>query len=424
MDCVSNLFPEWAKSLTIYEVNLRQYTSSGTIKEFKTHLPRLKELGVGILWFMPIQPIGVLNRKGTLGSYYSISNYHEVHTEYGSLVDFIELVEEIHNMGMYVILDWVTNHTAWDHQWINEHPDFYKKNDEDAMFSPFDWTDVAQLNYDNISLRVQMVEEMKFWLSTTGIDGFRCDMAHLVPLDFWQVAREELEKIKPILLLGETENLELTSVFNVIYNWKLFHAFNDVAQCRKQVTELRHMIEQEIIKFPSTAENLLFISNHDENSWNGSELERLGLALEAFAVLIFTLPGMPLLYSGQEAGNPKRLSFFEKDAIEWKEDKMFPLYRKLIALRQHNSALHSIESRENFVILQTDKNDNVWAFARKESGKTIIVAVNLSPDMVDAEIKTDDLSGIYHDFFLDIPVFIGRQHILKLNGWGYCIFTA
>jgi len=340
----TNLFPDWAKSLTVYEVNLRQYTHEGTILEFRQHLPRLKELGIGILWFMPIQPIGIINRKGSLGSYYSIRDYCSIDPAFGTMEEFRELVDEIHNLGMYVILDWVANHTAWDHLWVNEHPGFHHRNEAGEVFPPFpDWSDVIGLDYTNPGMRKAMIDSMKFWLKNTGIDGFRCDMAHLVVTDFWEQARPALEKTRPgLYMLAETDHYDLLNkAFHSSYDWKVFHAMNEVAQGKISVHDLAHTIEDQLAWLPGQSSLLRFISNHDENSWQGSEIERLAYFLEPMAVLYFTLPGIPLVYSGQEAGNYRRLSFFEKDLIDWKDDKMFALYQKLIQLRKDHQALWS-----------------------------------------------------------------------------------
>jgi glycosidase len=256
---------------------------------------------------MPVQPIGIKERKGNLGSYYSISDYKAVDPVYGSMEEFIALVEKIHSMGMYVILDWVANHTAWDNILTVDHPEYYVLDENGNFKPPFkEWADVIKLDYNKRELREYMVNCMKFWVETTGIDGFRCDMANLVPTDFWQYAHKELFKVKPLFMLAEAEQQELLyGAFDAIYNWNLFHTFDHIAKGEKSVWDLTSMIDKEIFQFPEHAYQMMFISNHDENSWNGSELERLGHGLEAFAVLYFTLTGIPLIYSGQEAGNTK-----------------------------------------------------------------------------------------------------------------------
>lgn len=216
---ISNVItPEWVKNAVIYEVNVRQYTPEGTFNAFTEHLPRLKTLGVDILWFMPVNPIGVKNRKGPLGSYYSVKDYTAVNPEFGTMEDFRRLVEQVHEQGMYAIIDWVPNHTAWDHRWTKEHPDWYKQDEKGEFVSPFDWTDVIQLDYDNEEMRQEMIEEMIFWIRESDIDGYRCDVAHMVPVDFWDEARKELDKVKPVFMLAESDQYFLhKNAFDMTY---------------------------------------------------------------------------------------------------------------------------------------------------------------------------------------------------------------
>lgn len=416
----------WSRNLTIYEVNLRQYTKTGSIREFEEHLPRLKQLGVGILWFMPVQPIGVKERKGELGSYYSISNYKAIDPLYGSMDEFIALVEKIHSMGMYVILDWVANHTAWDNILTLSNPEYYVKAPDGNFISPFpEWSDVIKLDYDNQELRNYMVEAMKFWIEKTNIDGFRCDMANLVPTDFWQFARKELNKTKPLFMLAEAEQQELLfGAFDVIYNWNLFHTFDHIAKGEKSVYDLTGMVDKEIYQFPDHAYQMMFISNHDENSWNGSELERLGHGLEAFAVLYFTLTGIPLIYSGQEAGNPKRISFFEKDEIEWKEDKMFPLYQKLVALKRDTEALWNGPYGGYLTLLDTRNGWNTISYIRQKGESKILVIINLSGYNQYAHLHDPRIEGYYSDIISGEKYTIFDDYYFNLNPWEYKILKG
>ncbi|MEI6061583.1 MAG: alpha-amylase family glycosyl hydrolase [Bacteroidota bacterium] len=419
-------FPEWARNQVVYEVNLRQYTPGGTIKEFRQHLLRLKELGAGILWFMPIQPVGLLNRKGTLGSYYSISDYCKVDPAYGTMAEFIEMVDEIHSMGMYVILDWVANHTAWDHHWVEEFPAFYRRNEVGEVHPPFqEWEDVIGLDYSNADLHSAMISCMKFWIESTGLDGFRCDMAHLVPTVFWNEARAALNAMKPVFMLAEAEERELVAeAFDVLYNWNLMHVWDDMAHGKYSAPEIRWRIQSEITDFPAGSDNLMFISNHDENSWNGSETERLGPALEAFAVLIFTLPGMPLLYSGMEAGNNRRLSFFDKDYIEWKQDKMAALYTRLAHLRIQNPALWSLQPKSDFQLISTDHDQVIFCFSRESAGSRVLVALNLSIETVDFRLTGEGYQGRYTDLMVDMPVLMGDTPCFSLGPWGFKVWVG
>ena len=414
--------PDWVDGLTIYEVNLRQYTESGTFKEFEDHLPRLKEMGIGILWFMPIQPIGEKNRKGSLGSYYSISNYTAVNPEFGTLDEFKSLVGKIHNMGMKVIVDWVANHTAWDHHWTNDHPGFYSKDEHNNFIAPVpDWEDVIHLDYGNPNLWDEMINQMAFWLKETNIDGFRCDMAHLVPTPYWNRARHDLDKIKPVFMLAETENHDLLEyAFDSIYNWKLLHAMNELAAKKINANELFEIALNELKYLPEGANLLNFTSNHDENSWQGSAIERLHYYLEPLTVLTFLLPGFPLVYSGQEAGNYRRLKFFDKDEIDWKEDKMYSLYQKLIELRIRNLDLWSegkIEKIEN----GSDECIISFQISYRKNENKVIVFLNLSDKDYDFYIKCGDYIGNFTDVFSKTDYNLNCHNSINLKAFSYLI---
>ncbi len=417
---------EWTRNLTLYEVNLRQYTKSGTFKEFEEHLPRLKELGVGIIWFMPLQPIGEKERKGNLGSYYSIKDYLSIDPAYGSMDEFVRLVSKIHEMGMYVILDWVANHTSWDNVLTLSNPEYYSLTPEGNFHPPFDeWSDVIKLDYNNPELRNYMVNAMKFWIKEADIDGFRCDMANLVPTDFWENARPELDAVKPVFMLAEAEHRELLNkAFDAIYNWNIFHTMDHIARGEKSAWDLLTMLEREVYQFPAHAYQMMFISNHDENSWNGSELERLGHGLEAFAVLYFTLTGIPLIYSGQEAGNHKRISFFDKDEIEWKEDKMFPLYARLTRLKLDNEALWNGPYGGSLILLDTKNGANTIGYIRQKGEKRVLVIINLTGNHQYAHLHDEILQGCYKDVFSGDKYLIYDDYYFNLQPWGYIVLEG
>jgi glycosidase len=318
--------PAWSRAATIYEVNVRQYTPDGTFAAFRQHLPRLKGLGVDILWLMPVQPIGKVNRKGTLGSYYSISDYTAVNPEYGTGADFKALVNAAHQQGMKVILDWVPNHTAFDHAWITQHPDWYVhradgsiSNARDNEGHETDWTDVAELNYDSRQMRQAMVAGMRWWLDTMGVDGFRCDVAGGVPNDFWAEARRALRTSRPdLFMLAEAESPSMHATFDMTYGWELHHLLNDIAQGKKGTSALDAYFAKQERTYPPDAYRMYFTSNHDENSWSGTEFERMGANhLVAFVVSATAESSMPLLYTGQEVSMRKRLRFFDKDTVDW-----------------------------------------------------------------------------------------------------------
>ncbi len=416
--------PEWSKNLSIYEVNVRQYTPGGTFKELEAHIPRLKELGVGFLWFMPIQPIGEKNRKGSLGSYYSIKDYTAVNPAYGTLDEFKQLVKKIHDAGMYVLLDWVANHTAWDSVWSVQHPDFFTK-DEFGNFKPPvpDWADVIDLNFSNKELWTYMIEALKFWITETDIDGFRCDMAHLVPTEFWNTARAELDKTKEIFMLAESENRDLLEkAFNMEYNWNIFHIINSIAKGERNVNDLDNILQYEIHDFPENAYQMFFTSNHDENSWNGSAIERLGFALEVFNAMMFTIDGMPLIYSGQEAGMYKRLKFFDKDLIEWKEDKMFRFYKTLIDLKKRNKALWNGKFGGSFSRIDTSNNSNIFAYLRKKDNKQVVAVLNLSNTEQMVTLFGNSYTGQYTNVFTHEKVMVEKDARIFLKPWDYRIY--
>ena len=315
----------WSRNAAIYEVNIRQFTADGTLKAATAELPRLKTLGVDILWLMPLQPIGQLNRKGTLGSYYSIRDYTAVNPEFGTLADVRAFVQAAHSLGMKVILDWVANHTAFDHPWTREHKDWYKLDAHGDIFpvtfnagtsGEEHWSDVTGLNYDKPALRDAMIAAMQFWVRETDLDGFRCDVAGAVPTPFWERARRELDAVKPMFMLAESDARDLhRNAFDMTYSWDLAALFHRVGQGKAGAAELRDWAAKEPHGYPPSAYRMRFTTNHDFNSWNGTDAQLYGDAWLPLAVLTFALPGMPLIYGGQEARLDKRLEFFEKDPI-------------------------------------------------------------------------------------------------------------
>ncbi len=412
--------PDWSYNKTIYEVNVRQYTPEGTFEAFEKHLPRLKEMGVGILWLMPINPIGIKNRKGSLGSYYSIQNYTEVNPEFGTLQNFKEVVKQAHNLGMYVIIDWVANHTAWDNPWMTAHPEFYTKDEKGNLVSPFDWSDVADLNYDNKGLWNYMRDAMKYWIDECDIDGFRCDVAAMVPLDFWKWVRPQLESSKNIFMLAEAHEPELHKVFDMTYNWQLKDLFVDIAQNKKNAEDVKKYFDQEKITYPEDAYRMVFTTNHDENSWNGTDYERFNNFMECFSVLTGVVNGMQLVYSGQEAGLYKRLKFFEKDTIYWKESRFKNIFTKLALLKNNNKAVWngSMGGEMNFI---DSKDDDVLTFTRERKDNKVFAVFNFSNSP--KEISFSDLiaAGEYKNVFSNEPVKINSSHKIFLNPYGYLV---
>lgn len=379
--------PYWSNA-TIYEVNIRCYTPEGTFKAFESHLDRLEQLGVDILWLMPIHPIGLLNRKGSLGSYYSIRDYQEINPEYGTRDDFAHLVESIHSKGMKIIIDWVANHTAWDHQWIQDHPEWYRADAEgnrptvpfDANGNSTDWTDVAGLDYDQPALRTAMTEAMRYWVEQYDIDGFRCDVADWVPTGFWRECIAQLRSVKPdLFMLAESDNLDLIHAgFNMDYEWKTHHLLDQIAKHESEVAVLCNRLEELNRSYQGDKLKMQFLTNHDENSWNGTIVNRFGQYADAMAVLIFTLPGMPLIYSGQEVGMSKMLAFFDKDDIDWTDQGQRDFYRRLVDLKKSYAPLWNAGYGGSMKIELC--SDGQVIYSRDKEEQTIVVMLNFSSE--------------------------------------------
>lgn len=415
--------PEWSKNSNIYEVNIRQYTPEGTFNAFAEHLPRLKKMGVDILWLMPINPIGEKNRKGSLGSYYAVKDYYAINPEYGTKEDFKNLINKIHELGMHVIVDWVANHSAWDNKLITEHPEWYTQNDKGEIIPPVpDWTDVADFNYDVPKMREYMINALKYWVKNFNIDGYRCDVAGMVPIDFWNRARYELDQIKPVFMLAEANEPELHEyAFDMTYAWSMHFLWNDIAQGKKTVNDLVNQFEEEKTKYKTSDYRMYFTSNHDENSWKGSAIERLGDAIKAFTVLSFTAPGMPLIYSGQEACLDRKLRFFDKDTINWGKDcDLNDLYTTLLKLKKENQALWNGDFGGSMARINTTADDKVFAFSRIKDNNKVITILNLSPE--DVEFK---LANPINDTDLkDLSSGEKITNDYKLKAWDYKIFRT
>ena len=416
--------PDWAANAVIYEVNIRQYTPEGTFASFQKHLPRLKELGVNILWLMPINPIGEKNRKGTLGSYYSVRDYKEINPEFGDKNTFKTLVDEIHKQGMFVIVDWVANHTAWDHPWVESHPDYYTKDSLGNFVPPVpDWADVIDLNYNNKELRNSMIDALCYWVREFNIDGYRCDVAGMVPTDFWNDARDELHKIKPVFMLAEWETADLhKKAFEMTYAWEIYRLMNKIYKGESTASDLQKQISNDQEKFPSYAYRMQFTSNHDENTWNGTEFDRLGKATEMFAVLTYIIPGMPLIYSGQEAGSNNRLEFFEKDLIDWKPDKFSEFYRELNKLKRENKALSVNDNKGKLDFIGSQKNINVLSIFRSYKKDKVMAFFNMSSHENEIILNDKKIRGTYIDFNNKEKTEISNKFTLTLEPWSYKLY--
>lgn len=417
--------PGWIRDRVVYELNVRQFSDAGTFAAVEAGLPRLRELGVGVLWFMPIHPIGAVNRKGTLGSYYSVADYRGVNAEFGTHDDFARLVRAAHATGMKVIIDWVANHTAWDHRWTGEHPEFFAKNAEGSFVPPygFDWTDVIQLDYTNHELWNAMIEDMAFWVKTADVDGFRCDYAKGVPTAFWDEASAQLRGLKPdLFMLAESEIPQHhLAAFHASYTFSMMHIFNDVAAGKAPVSKIYDELTRNRVRFPAGTAFFRYITNHDENSWQGTEFERLGGGVEAFAVLSFVLDGIPLIYNGQEAGLEKRLLFFERDPIAWRPHPMGEFYKTLCSLKTSHPALRTGAPMRR---LATTANESIYAALRTSDSGKVLAICNLTAKETDFAAVDPAIKGWWTDVFTGEKFEIGIPMESKLPAWGYRVLKS
>jgi cyclomaltodextrinase / maltogenic alpha-amylase / neopullulanase len=419
--------PEWSKNATIYEVNIRQYTKEGTFSAFEKHLPRLKKMGVDIIWLMPIHPIGELNRKGTLGSYYSVKDFKGVNPDFGTLNDFKNLVKKIHSMGMHVIIDWVGNHSAWDNPLTKEHPDWYTKTRE-GKFQPtpwYDWDDVIDFDYNNPYFRKYMTDALKYWVSETDIDGYRCDVAGFIPVDFWENARTELDQIKPVFMLAEWESRDLyKKSFDMTYSWTLWDKMKLATVEGKGAPALFEYMAHDVNSFPFDSYRMTFTDNHDKNSWEGNQFFNFGNGLEAAMVLCSTVNGMPLVYSGQEAGLNRSLAFFEKDQIEWKDHKFASMYEKLFNLKHKNQALWNGKWGGEMERVHNDNMNNVLSFYREKNGDAVLTIINFSDKESTVNLDTKYFKNRYSELFSGKEFIISQEKTnLQLKPWDYLVLV-
>jgi len=414
--------PAWLNDASLYEVNIRQFTPEGTFNAFSEHLQSLKDMGVDILWLMPVNPIGEKERKGSLGSYYSVMDYYAVNPRFGTMDDFKSLVKKAHALGLKVIIDWVPNHSSWDNPLAVEHPEYYMKDSAGNFKSPFDWTDVIQFDYDQPGLRQYMIDVLKFWLTETDIDGFRFDVAHMIPVSFWNTVRPALFEVKEVFMLAESDQPMLhKEAFDATYDWKLHHIMNQVAQGKMDAKNIDMHFTYVDSAYPPNSILMEFTSNHDENSWNGTEYERMGDAVKTFAVFSYTIPGMPLMYNGQEVCMNKRLRFFEKDTIEWIDCGMREFYTQLNVLKAENEALFAGDAGGKMIRITGSDDARVFAFSREKNRNKVLTILNLSADSV-VYVPATNISGSYRDAFTDENVELENGAPLNLKPWDYKVF--
>ena len=416
----------------IYELNVRQLTPEGTFAAAEKHLPRLRELGIDAVWLMPIHPIGETNRKGTLGSYYAVRDYCGVNPEFGTMADFDRFVSTAHGLGLKVLLDWVANHTARDARWIAEKPaDWYERDAQGEPAVPWDWTDTAKLDYANRAVWQGQIDAMRYWLEEHAVDGFRCDMAMLVPIDFWREAVRQLRRTKPdLFMLAEAEELNLFEggTFDACYAWQMHHLLNDVAQQKVRVTALRDYLRADRGRYPHSAMRLSFTSNHDENSWSGSEFARMGAAREAMTAFAFVAPrGLPLIYTGQEVGYDHSFAFFDRDPIpaeRYAANAATAFYRRLIALKHASPALAAGERGAEMVEIRNNAEDCLLTFVRETAGNRVIAVMNLSPYAIHADYRTGIYAGTYTDAMTGLPYELRDRVEEEMAPWSWRILTG
>jgi len=419
--------PDWIHTTNIYEVNVRQYTPEGTFTAFALELPRLKEMGVQTIWFMPLTPIAQKNKKGSMGSYYACSDYTSFNPEFGTKDDFVKLVKQAHAMGFRVIIDWVANHTGWDHIWTKEHPDYYLKDsltNDYKIASGMD--DIIELDYDNPALRKAMIDAMLFWVKECDIDGFRCDLAFWVELPFWKEARKELDAVKPLFWLGEfdeLENPEYGEAFDASYTWTWMHRTEDFYRKKLPLDSLYTVLK----KYDDLGDSTMrawFTTNHDENSWNGTEYEKYGDMAMALAVFSATWNGIPLLYSGQELPNKKRINFFDKDTIHWTgNNELNDFYKTLLNLHSDNPALRAGDSSVQTFRIKTTDSKHVFVYLRKKGSKEVLVVLNLSKqNNLHFEILDEKVSGIFKNAFSGAANDFTKEKSFEMQGWEYLVY--
>ncbi len=418
---------DWKHSTNIYEVNLRQYTKEGTFNAFAKELPRLKDMGVQTLWFMPITPISKEKMKGSMGSYYACSDYTAINPEFGDLDDFKDLVNAAHEQGFKVIIDWVANHTGWDHVWTKQHPDYYLKDSTGNFKIASGMDDIIELDYKNPEMRKAMIAAMKYWVTECDIDGFRCDLAAWVEVDFWQEARPQIDEVKPLFWLGEFDELDnpdYGKVFDASYSWKWMHKTNDFYQKKEPLDSLLPLLQQ----YSAIGDNSMrawFTTNHDENSWNGTEYEKYGDMAKALAVFSCTWDGVPLMYSGQELPlKDKRLKFFDKDPIPWTgKYELHDFYKTLLTLKSTNPALRGGDASVSTTILESTAKDKIFAYLRKKDNDEVLVLLNMSNQPMRFEITDKNLSGNFKNAFSQTPNDFTADKAFEMQPYEYLVYV-
>jgi alpha-amylase len=429
----SPYMPDWAKQAVLYEVNIRNFSPQGNFAGVTAQLPRLQQMGIDVVWLMPIHPIGVERRKGSLGSPYSVHDFKAVHPDYGTEADLKKLVQKAHELGLKVILDWVPNHTSWDAVWKQQHPEYYTRYNGDFTVpinehgQPIDdWSDICDLDYTNPATRRAMIDAMQYWIKNCDIDGFRCDMAGLVPNDFWAEVRPALDSIKPMYMLAEwqDEPRHFQSCFNTNYGWKWKDVTKDIWAGKQTVESLDTLLEHLNDFYPAPYHQLYFTQNHDENTWAGTEYDLYGASSDAFNVLAFTWQGLPMLYCGQEDGLSQRLAFFERDPIIWRDYARAPFFQTLCDLKHNNKALRAGTYGGPIRRLEATVPQHIYAFAREKEGHRVLVLLNLSKSPVRTTVKVPaSLTGAYANVFGTNTIQVTETIDLQMAPWEYMVLS-
>jgi len=426
-DVVQVQSPDWVADAVIYQLNTRQFTADGTFAAAQVQLSRLAEMGVDIVWLMPIHPIGEEQRKGGLGSPYAVKDYRAINPDLGTEEEFQAFVDEAHALGLKVILDWVANHSAWDNPLTLSNPDWYSRTPEGGLMPPegTDWSDVVDFDYSSAGLREYMTGSLTYWVHEFDIDGYRADVAGFVPLDFWETARAELDAIKPVFMLAEWEQRDLhLQAFDATYGWGWKEAMQELVADGGGAGGIRGYYLGQKATWPHAALRMVYTDNHDQNSWDGVASEIYGPAYEMAIVLSFVGPGIPLIYNGQEADLDRQLAFFEKDQIEWRDGKYAPLFEQLIALKTKESALWNGRHGAPLVEVPNSAEADILSFVRGRGKDRVFAVFNLSPRAHDIRFELARHYGEFSDALTGGGATIDAESALSLAPWGYRIYTA
>ena len=433
--------PDWVRDAVIYQINTRVFTHEGTFQAVESHLQRIKDLGVDVLWLMPIFPISEKNRKTepentreAFGSPYAASDFLKIHPAFGDENDLHYLVKSIHNLGMKVVLDFVPNHTGWDGDWIENHPNWFLQ--KDGVIQPVTsdqgeiWADIAQLDLTNNEMREAWMKVHEYWLREFDFDGFREDCAWGIPTDYWKELRERLDKIKPVFMLAEDEvhgREQFEVCFESNYGWGTHHFMKKIAEGAPATTLYTHT--EDIKKRLGThGWQMNFTQNHDENTWNGTESELFGDGADCFTALTFVIEGMPLIYNGQEVSLSKRLNFFHDDEIDWSGVSREDFFKKLIDLKHNERALWNGEYGAPLEKIENSSEEFIYSFRRRyyKDGfhSNVVCIFNLSNKPAHTILAIGNRKELLSDYFTNQEITIDSKKTIYLDAYEYKILLG